>query len=448
MKKPACLDRIARCALALLAAPVALRAGGSLVNLADRLPALSADQENAPNRFSVSGVVYMTGTPAALLTDAARGWSRFVWEKSPVEQYQIKEITHDHVVLVERASGKEVRLRVAAPTDGPAPFTKEWIRSRANPMHGQPMTPPRELYDDWPNATASDKAEIAGFYEKYGWKLVHAEMVAGAADFDWEPYNQAELNAAAEASREAFSALLTPEQHQVWQQILSHRPIYATKGKFMEEQQRLIAQYRRVHDTFQATLTAEQKAAFETMSMSGSVRPSQPADPEYSPPQPAPAVAGGPAPFTKAWINSKANPMLTIPDDSELTRHWAELDRAQRQHLVEYYQHHGWQLIYVESVSGNAGSMAWRNIYEAERQAVLKTRRDAFKASLAPEQLRIWSSGALGQTVFVADGKPDYTRNHNPLEEQKIFEMFWAGLTSKQRAAYPELSDFTKADWK
>lgn len=468
------------CVAAVLAVPTALLPAEPLVNLVPPLPAPGGDKTNDPNRFWVSGVVYMTGTPVALLTDTARSRSWFIWGNRQVDRYRLGEVTREYVIFIDPRDGKELKIFVDTRTEstdpkssGPALFTKEWINSQANPMFGHLVSPPQELYEDWPNATDADKAEIAGFYEKYGWKLARAEIVAGAADFVWEWLYETDRIAGAQASREAFVGLLSPEQRQTWDQIQAKQTIYAVNGKYTPEQEGESAERRRVFLQFKSTFTAEQTAAFDNMSRrvySASKRPDR-KEAEFTLPRLAatgPATPGGPAPYTKAWINSKANPLLhnydlrinrhieqnenqSRPDpgsySGNIFRHWAALNSAERVQVVEFYKKHGWQLLHIETVSGISGSQSWRNIYEQERAAVLKAQYDAFSASLSAEQRRVWRSGALNQTVYIADEKPDYARYHNRPEQQVIFDHFWSTLDAPQRAAYADLHDFTKADW-
>ncbi|MBC7852188.1 MAG: hypothetical protein IAF94_02035 [Pirellulaceae bacterium] len=295
-------------------------------------------------------------------------------------------------------------------------------------MFGHLVSPPPELYDDWPNATDADKAEIAGFYEKYGWKLVRAEVVAGAVDFVWEWLYEADRIAGAQTSREAFVGLLSSEQRQTWDQIQAKQTIYAVNGKYTSEQERESAERQRVFQQFKSTFTAEQTAAFDNMSRRGYSAPKKPdgKEPEVTLPRLTatdPATPGGPVPYTRAWINSKANPMLQQVESfpRELTQHWATLSLADRTQVVEYYQKHGWQLLHLETVGGMTSSFSWQNIYGDERAAVLEAKREAFFNLLTPEQRRAYRGGPISQIVPTLD--------------------------ARQRAAYEEMQDFTQADW-
>ena len=446
------LNCIALCTLIALAAPTALLPAEPLVRAESTLPVPAGMDANDPNRFSVSGVVFMTGTPVALMTDTARSMSWFVWGKHPVDRYSIREITREQVVLVEHDSGRELRLSVAAAAPGgPVPFTKEWINSTANPMLHYIVSPPDELYKDWPNATDADKKEIADFYEKYGWKLVSAENIRGLVDFVWERSNIDELIAAAKAQREVFANLLSPEQLQVWQQIRAYQSVYAVNGKYTDEQRQFIADRGRVITGFQATLSAEQKAAYDDIRahpVPAAARTTE--KPNYALPRlSAEATGTGPAPYSKAWINSPANPMLHRPPSlpGDLRDNWAALTTAEKAQVVEFYQKHGWQILLMETVSGVANDSSWRNIYEKERTAVLKAKREAFLSLLSPEQRQAWKNGPFGQTIYIKDGNPDYARNRNGPEQQKYFDPFWASLDTRQRAAYEDMHDFTRADW-
>ncbi|HWA28619.1 MAG TPA: hypothetical protein VG734_23420, partial [Lacunisphaera sp.] len=104
-----------------------------------------------------------------------------------------------------------------------------------------------------------------------------------------------------------------------------------------------------------------------------------------------------------------------------LDSQWSTLSTRDKAQVLEYFQKHGWQAIYLVTYSGAIGESAWRNIYAEERQALMKAKYAAFTDSLSPDQKRIWKSGALNRTVHIADGRPDYARNHNPPDEQAIF---------------------------
>jgi len=455
MNTPARLNRLVLCTVAVLVAPIALWSGEALVKIDPIFPVPAGKDPNDPNRFSVSGVVIMTGTPVALVTDTARSDSWFAWGNREIDRYNIREITREQVVLVERGSGRELRLPVAAAAPGsPEPFTKAWINSTANPMLHYIVSPPSELYDDWPTATDADKKEIVDFYEKYGWKLVRAEIVAGAADFVWERFDQAERIAAAEARRAAFADLLSPEQKQLWQQIQLGGSIYAVDGNFTDEQRKLIAERQQFMAKFKATFSPEQQAAYAEMQRSGSPSLTRPEGRKLElilPGLVAPDTAGtaGPARYSRAWINSNANPMLNRMAElpPELTARWPGLTTAERTQVIEYYRKHGWQCLYLETVSGNTSSLSWRNIYEKERIAMRKAYREIFLSLLSPEQRQAWKTGPTGQTIFIKDGNPDYARNRNGPVQQQFFDLFWAALDARQKSAYEDMLDFTRANW-
>jgi hypothetical protein len=302
--------------------------------------------------------------------------------------------------------------------------------------------------------TKAEKKELAAVYERYGWKLVSAENIRGLADFAWERTDIDEQIAAAKALRENFLKLLSPEQTQVWQQMQSYQPIYAVEGKMPPGTDAIVAEHRRVIAEFKATFSAEQKAAFEGMSahpVPASSRFGK--KPAYTLPRLAaenPSPGSGPVPYTKAWINSNANPMLkkfqNLPGD--IAQNWASLTIAEKAQVVEFYQKHGWQLLQMETVSGSTGSMAWRNIYEKERSAALQANREDFLNLLSPEQRQAWQHKPSNQLIPIAEGKPDYAKYRTGEELQRFFDQFWSTLNAEQKAAYEGMNDFTKADWK
>ncbi len=457
MKTIAQLLAVAICVVSV--ATVASAQATPLVNIREMIDANAPPA--TPDRFVLHDIVlFLDGKPMAFLTDRGRRGlgAIFCRADQPPAGCEVKEITREHLILIDRRSGDVVELKVAdtsaEKTATPARGSKEWLNSEANPMRRWIVSPPYMIYENWGQMSDGQKAELAAFYESYGWKLVRAEIVAGATDIAWEPIDQAERIAAAEAKRAAFANLLSPEQTALWQQMQSNGSIYAVNGKFTDEQRQMIAERQKVIDRFRASFTPDQKAAYEEMLRSRGVAPAK-ADgrklelilPGLAAPEAS--SAAGPAPYTRAWINSRANPMLTTLEQfpSELSSRWPSLTFAERTQVIEYYRKHGWQYIYLETVSGSTSSTSSRNIYEKERTAARKAMRETFLSLLSPEQRQAWKNGPTGQTIYIKDGNPDYARNHNRPAQQEFFDPFWAALDARQRSAYEDMLDFTRANW-
>ena len=456
--------RYACCALVMVLF-LAPRAGLAAEQLIRPLSA-SSEGTNAGDiaaHLQVQDVITLGGQPMAFVTDPATPMYPWLTINGRIynDNYSVKAITREGVVLAKRGSDQELKIPVmdsASEKTGvpaaPARFSKAWINSSSNLMQRSIVSPPFAIFPHRSDLTEPEKKDLASFYERYGWKLIRLETIAGAIDIAWERPNEAELVAAAQAKREAFLNLLSPEQKELWLKIQSNQPIYAVEGKFTDEQRKVIAERQPIINQFQSSLTAEQRAAREEMLRQR--RPPQ--RPQGSAailslPRLAPADpvnTSGPAPYTKAWINSKANPMLHRFQDfpGEVRDLWSVLTTAERTQVVEFYQKHGWQLLYLETVSGNTGSLSWRNIYEKERSAVLKANREAFMQLLSPEQRQAWQHKPSNQLIYIADGKPDYAKYRTSDELRSFFDQFWSTLNARQRTAYEKMHDFTQADWK
>lgn len=156
----------------------------------------------------------------------------------------------------------------------------------------------------------------------------------------------------------------------------------------------------------------------------------------------------GPKPYTKAWINSTANPMLMRMDPLplELYRNWSKLTDTERAEVIAFYRNHGWRIILAETI-GETTNFAWENIYEAERIAVVKANGEAFEKSLAPEQLEIWKRLKSGGFVRAVGGKHTPEQEKLIAEARKAHANFQSTLTPAQRALFDGIPDFTKANW-
>lgn len=164
--------------------------------------------------------------------------------------------------------------------------------------------------------------------------------------------------------------------------------------------------------------------------------------------EPAPAsAAGGPAlvPFSKAWINSKENPMLHVMQQLpiEIVMEWPELPKEQKEAIIEYYRKHGWQLIGVETV-GRSSSFHWENIYEKERSAAMSANRREFEASLNDEQRAAYAAIKRNPMMHVLNGQLTPEQEVERKRRGEASAKFKASLTPEQRAQQESITDFTK----
>lgn len=163
-------------------------------------------------------------------------------------------------------------------------------------------------------------------------------------------------------------------------------------------------------------------------------------------PTPA-AAASGPAlvPFSKAWINSKENPMLHVMQQLpvEIVMEWPDLPTEQKQAIIDYYEKHGWRLLGVETV-GRSSSFHWENIYEKERSAAMSANRRDFVASLNDEQRAAYEAIKRNPMMQVLNGQLTPEQEVERKRRAEASAKFKASLTPEQRAQQESITDFTK----
>lgn len=161
------------------------------------------------------------------------------------------------------------------------------------------------------------------------------------------------------------------------------------------------------------------------------------------------APGGEPEPYSRAWINSPANPMLVHlqPLPIDVRRHWLDLTGAEREEIVDFYLKHGWRLISAES-AGGAMTFAWENIFEDERREKLRQNREAFAAVLDASQAHQWSQIRSNQPIFAVNGSLTPEQEAEAVARRKAVAEFEASLSPAQSTAYRATTDFTQADWR
>jgi len=159
--------------------------------------------------------------------------------------------------------------------------------------------------------------------------------------------------------------------------------------------------------------------------------------------------ADAPQPYTKAWINSNANPMLRqmqqLPID--IYNSWATLSSEEKKGIIEFYAKHGWRLILAETI-GATTNLAWENIYEKERREVVKANRTAFVESLSPNQKSNWEKIGSNPAIRITNGEPSEEQLKIAAERRQAFEQFKSTLQPTQKEKFDSISDFTKGTWK
>lgn len=150
-------------------------------------------------------------------------------------------------------------------------------------------------------------------------------------------------------------------------------------------------------------------------------------------------------PFSKAWINSKENPMVEIMQQLpiEIVMEWPKLPKEQKEAIIDYYLKHGWQLIGVETV-GRSSSFHWQNIYEKERSAAMSANRRDFEASLTDEQRAAYEAIKRNPMMRVQNGQITPEQEVERKRRGEATARFKASLSPEQRAMQASITDFTK----
>lgn len=158
--------------------------------------------------------------------------------------------------------------------------------------------------------------------------------------------------------------------------------------------------------------------------------------------------SAAPERYSKAWINSKANPMLRTvqPMPIDIYRNWQKLSTAEKSQIIEYYKNHGWRLILAETI-GETTNLAWENIYEKERSEVIKANREAFANSLTIEQRTDWGKMSSNQPIMIANGQPTAEQLRMGEERRRAFQNFKSTLSESQKQQFDAIPDFTTGKW-
>ncbi len=159
----------------------------------------------------------------------------------------------------------------------------------------------------------------------------------------------------------------------------------------------------------------------------------------------SPVTMSDAKPYSKAWINSRANPMLLyaqdmpgkMPDGA-----WDKLTGKKKKQVLEFYAKYGWQLIPDRTDLGPT-QFKWHNLYEAERAAAIKANREKFERTLTPEQLGLWKQMQDSLKAFPGPGGLKFIT-----APRRIIDEFYNSLTPEQKAEHESIEDFTRASWK
>lgn len=155
-----------------------------------------------------------------------------------------------------------------------------------------------------------------------------------------------------------------------------------------------------------------------------------------------------PAKYSKAWINSKANPMLInkMPVPGDILRRWGEMSTAEKKEVEDFYLNYGWRMTKSET-QGAGVYFVWQQVYGSERYEISKRNFDSFVASLNPELRQKWDQFKRSQSMQIASGKVSAEQAAEQERRKRDREAFFNSLSAEQKAAYDGIDDFTKADW-
>ncbi|MBL9205817.1 MAG: hypothetical protein JNN01_12065 [Opitutaceae bacterium] len=220
----------------------------------------------------LNGILVIGNSATASIAIRDKTQSNWYLPKAVVGNFIIEAITKDSVQLRQREPGKIQTLQLQGSTlasaqpGKPALYSKAWINSTENPMlhYRQPL--PTELVTSWTTLTPQERDEVARYYRNHGWRLVGAEVDdSGITHFAWENLYSDERSQVMIDSRRTFIESLNPEQRSMWDESKSRSRIVAAKEGFTDEEKQEIARRRQHHQRFLATLSAQQRVAYDGM---------------------------------------------------------------------------------------------------------------------------------------------------------------------------------------
>lgn len=156
-----------------------------------------------------------------------------------------------------------------------------------------------------------------------------------------------------------------------------------------------------------------------------------------------------PVPFSRRWINSRANPMLELPQDisPEIARAWASMTKAERDEFEAFYLRHGWRMIRVEVLAAGALTVEWENIYKEQRKQRVRENMEQFVKGLSPEQKAMWDTLNAGKRRVRVGGDFSEEQKRDLERTRQLADKFKNSLSPGQEAERATLPDFTKGDW-
>jgi len=238
----------------------------------DTVPAIAA-APSAADDLQVQGIVRTNSVRYASFAMKGRGMGTWFQEGEVFSHYRIEEVGPDSVKVTDLVSSTthEIRLRQSGVTNvdasepgGPAPYTKAWINSNANPMLYRSLPLPTEIGRNWSKLSQAERDDIAATYLKYGWKLLYSESSSGSTSFTWENLYSKERHGVISENNRAFVASLDAEQQAAWAKINTNAPIMVKGGAPTENQLAEVARRRAAHEAFVGSLTPEQLTAYRT----------------------------------------------------------------------------------------------------------------------------------------------------------------------------------------
>lgn len=223
--------------------------------------------------YTLNGIVFIGKQGYVALRDLRNSKMSWFEKNDAVGDYVIKEVTSDSIVLFHRQTQSETTLGLSTagigftkdnPAEPLAPYSKQWVNSKLNPMLHVSQPLPTEVVRNWVDLTVEEKAEIVEYYLKHGWRLVGVEAMAGGAHtFIWDNIYASERSAVIKANRAAFEKSLTPPQKDSWDAFSKNLPLIAVGGTLTSEQQAEAARRQAAFKEFNGSLGKSQASDLE-----------------------------------------------------------------------------------------------------------------------------------------------------------------------------------------
>lgn len=212
------------------------------------------------------GTVETPGDKLASLVPAGGNAAMWVAEGSRVGAFVLKTVARGKITLA-RSDGTtvEVFLEGSQPSgvrdDRPAPFSRKWINSHANPMLHRPMEFGPTLSRAWSTMSKKEREAVFAYYLNHGWQIVRIESYGAGLTIEWENVYTEERKKVVNENRDRFVASLNESQRELWNELnMPGGTVRVRLDGMTEEQKRELERRKALSARFRASLKPDQEA--------------------------------------------------------------------------------------------------------------------------------------------------------------------------------------------